>query len=126
MPGVDEIIRRSVREASMADAVVSQRVLDDGTVVFDLRGELDVAVNDALRDVLVDTITTRRPPCVVVNMKHVVFIDSTGMSALIAGYQAAKSAGVGYEVREMAPFVEKQLRVTGLLELLAQRPGASA
>jgi len=110
----------------MADAVVSQRVLDDGTVVFDLRGELDVAVNDALRDVLVDTITTRRPPCVVVNMKHVVFIDSTGMSALIAGYQAAKSAGVGYEVREMAPFVEKQLRVTGLLELLAQRPGASA
>jgi anti-anti-sigma factor len=106
----------------MADALVSQRVLDDGTVVIDLRGELDVAVNDALRDVLVDTITTRRPPCVLVNMKHVVFIDSTGMSALVAGYHAAKSAGVGYEVREIAPFVEKQLRATGLLEVLAQQP----
>jgi anti-sigma B factor antagonist len=106
----------------MADAVVSQRLLDDGTVVIELRGELDVAVNDALRDVLVDTITTRRPPCLVVNMKHVVFIDSTGMSALLAGYHAAKNADVGYEVRDMAPFVEQQLRVTGLLEVLAPRP----
>ena len=112
----------------MADAVVSQRLLDDGTVVIELRGELDVAVNDALRDVLVDTITTRRPPCLVVNMKHVVFIDSTGMSALLAGYHAAKNAGVGYEVRDMAPFVEQQLRVTGLLEVLAprsDRPGST-
>jgi anti-sigma B factor antagonist len=110
----------------MADAVVSRRVLDDGTVVIDLRGELDVAVNDALCDVLVDTITTRRPPRVVVNMRHVVFVDSTGMSALLAGYNTAKHAGVAYEVREVAPFVEKQLRVTGVYELLAQRPGPPA
>jgi anti-sigma B factor antagonist len=103
----------------MADAVVSQRVLDDGTVVIDLRGELDVAVNDALRHVLVDTITARRPPRLVVNMQHVAFIDSTGMSALIAGYQAAQDAGVGYEVRQLAPFIEQQLRATGLYEILS-------
>jgi anti-anti-sigma factor len=107
----------------MADAVVSQRVLDDGTVVIDLRGELDVAVNDALRDILVDTITTRRPPRVVVSMRHVVFVDSTGMSALLAGYNAAKEAGIGYEIREIAPFVEEQLRATGVYELLARQPG---
>jgi anti-sigma B factor antagonist len=106
----------------MADAVVSHQVVDDGTVVIDLRGELDVAVNDALRDLLVDTIRTRRPPCLVVNMQHVVFIDSTGMSALIAGYHAAKSAGVRYEVRQPAPFIEKQLRATGLYELLTPPP----
>jgi len=105
----------------VADAVVSRRVLDDGTVVIDLRGELDVAVNDALRDVLVDTIETQRPPLLVVNMQHVVFIDSTGMSALIAGYQAAKNAGVAYEVQRTAPFIEKQLRVSGLYELLTNQ-----
>jgi anti-sigma B factor antagonist len=105
----------------MADAVVSQRVLDDGTVVIDLRGELDVAVNDALRDVLVDTITTRRPPGVTVNMRHVVFVDSTGMGALVAGYNAAKNAGVRFDVREIAPFVADQLRATGLHELLTQQ-----
>src|SRR3954471_21604230 len=105
----------------MADAVVSQRVLDDGTVVIDLRGELDIAVNDALRDVLVDTITTRRPPRVVVNMRHVVFVDSTGMGAIVAGYNAAKDAGVRFDVREIAPFVADQLRATGLHALLTQQ-----
>jgi anti-sigma B factor antagonist len=105
----------------MADAVVSERVLDDGTVVIDLRGELDIAVNDALRDVLVDTIRIRQPPCLVVNMRHVVFVDSSGMGALVAGYNAATDAGVGFEVREIAPFVAQQLRATGLYQLLTQR-----
>lgn len=105
----------------VADAVVSRRTVDDGTIVIDLRGELDVAVNDALRDMLVDTITTHRPPRVVVNMQHVVFIDSTGMSALLAAHQAAQRTGVGYQVREVAPFVEKQLRATGLYQLLTQQ-----
>jgi anti-sigma B factor antagonist len=105
----------------MADAIVSRRVLEDGSVVIDLRGELDIAVNDALQDVLVDTITTRRPPRVIVNMRHVVFVDSTGMGALVAGHNAAKDAGVGFDVQEIAPFVEKQLRATGLYELLTQQ-----
>ena len=101
----------------MADAIVSRRVLDDGTVIVDLRGELDIAVNDALRDVLLD-ITRQRPPRVVVNMRHVVFVDSTGMGALVAGYNAAQAAGVGFEVHQLAPFVEEQLRVAGLHALL--------
>ena len=107
----------------MADAVVRQRVLDDGTIVLDLRGELDIAVNESLRSLLVDTIATRRPPSVIVNMRHVVFVDSTGMSALIAGYNAANHAGVGFTLREVAPFVEKQLRATGLYQLLTEDSG---
>ena len=104
----------------MADAVVTRRVLKDGTII-DLRGELDIAVNESLRSLLVDTITTRRPPCVIVNMRHVVFVDSTGMGALIAGYNAATQAGVGFDVRDLAPFVEEQLRATGLYQLLTQQ-----
>lgn len=105
----------------MASAVVKQLTLDDGTVVFDLHGELDIAVNEALRDILVDTITTRRPPRVVVKMRHVAFVDSTGMTALIAGYNAARDAGVAYEVREVAPFVEQQLHVAGVFDRLVTR-----
>jgi len=105
----------------MADAVVSQRVLEDGTVIIDLRGELDIAVNDSLRSLLVDIITNRRPPSLVVNMRHVVFVDSTGLGALIAGYNEATKAGVRFDVREIAPFVEKQLRATGLYHVLAER-----
>jgi anti-anti-sigma factor len=107
----------------MASAVVKKQVLDDGTIVIDLHGELDIAVNDALRDILVDTITTQRPPRLVIRMRHVAFVDSTGMSALIAGYNAAHEAGVGFEVHEVAPFVEQQLRVAGLFERLVSDQG---
>jgi hypothetical protein len=40
------------------------------------------------------------------------------MGALAAGYNAAKDAGVRFDVREVAPFVADQLRATGLYELL--------
>jgi anti-sigma B factor antagonist len=109
----------------VADAVVSQRILDDGSIVVDLRGELDIAVNDALRHVLVDTIATRRPPHLGVNMRHVTFVDSTGIGALLAGYNAANAAGVGYAVRSVASFVEKQLRTTDLHDRLVA-PGGDA
>jgi anti-sigma B factor antagonist len=102
--------------------MVSRRLLEDGTVVLDLRGELDVAVNDALRDVLEQTIRVERPPTVVVNMVHVTFVDSTGMGALVAGFKAARDQQVRFRVQGVAPFVEKQLRVAGLYETLVSLP----
>jgi hypothetical protein len=38
-----------------------------------------------------------------VDMRHVTFIDSTGIGALVAGYHAARTAGVAYRVGRMAP-----------------------
>ncbi|HLL66887.1 MAG TPA: STAS domain-containing protein [Micromonosporaceae bacterium] len=102
----------------MGDAVVKRCTLDDGTVVVDLRGELDLAINDALRALLVDTAIRVRPPRIVVDMLHVTFVDSTGIGALAAGYNAAQSTGVSFTVRHLAPFVAKQLRITGLYDQL--------
>jgi anti-anti-sigma factor len=107
----------------MANAVVSRRLLEDGTVVLDLRGELDVAVNDALRDVLEQTIRVERPPMVVISMRYVTFVDSTGMGALVAGHNAARDQRVRFVLQDVAPFVEKQLRIAGLYETLASPPG---
>ncbi|MEV4537487.1 STAS domain-containing protein [Asanoa sp. NPDC049518] len=102
----------------MARAMVSRRLLDNGTVVLELRGELDVAVDNALRDVLEQTIRIQRPPSVVVDMRHVTFVDSTGMGALVAGLNEARTHQVRFSVQAVAPFVEKQLRIAGLYETL--------
>jgi anti-sigma B factor antagonist len=107
----------------VASAMVSRRLLEDGTVVLDLRGELDVGVNDALRDVLEQTIRIQRPPMVVVNMRHVTFVDSTGMGALVAGLKAAREEQVRFLMQDVAPFVEKQLRITGLYDTLMSPQG---
>ncbi|MEV0714056.1 STAS domain-containing protein [Asanoa sp. NPDC050611] len=103
----------------MARAVAKRTVLDDGSVVLDLHGELDIAVDDALRDILIHTITIQRPPRIIINMRRVAFVDSTGIGALVAGYNAAKEAGVKYEVRDLAPFIKEQLQATGVLALVA-------
>ena len=51
-------------------------------------------------------------------MLYVTFIDSTGIGALAAGYNAAHAHGVRFEVRQARPFILTQLRQTGLYEAL--------
>jgi anti-anti-sigma factor len=102
----------------LAGALVSERFLEDGTMVLELRGELDLAVDDALREVLIDTIRTRRPPGVIVSVRHVPVADSTAMGALVAGHNAARIAGIRYVVQYVAPVVEKQLPIAGIHERL--------
>jgi anti-anti-sigma factor len=111
------------REARMGDAVVNRSVEPDGTVVVELRGELDLAINEGLRLLLVETASTVRPPRIIVDMLHVSFVDSTGIGALAAGYTAARTAGVDFSVRHLAPFIADQLRMTGLYDHLVGADG---
>jgi anti-anti-sigma factor len=88
-----------------------------------VRGELDIGICDQLRRVLVDTATRLRPPRIVVDLRHVTFIDSTGIGALAAGHNAARSVGIDFVVRHPTDFVSRQLRSMGLYEaLIGSRP----
>jgi anti-sigma B factor antagonist len=100
----------------VGDALLSTRRLADGTIVIEIRGEVDSSTATQLRDVLVDTATRRRPVRLVVDMLHVTFIDSTGIGALASGRNAAASVGVVFKVSNPGPFVAQQLRMLGLLD----------
>lgn len=75
----------------MASAVVERHVREDRCAVIELRGELDLASQVALRHPLLDLVRDN-PPAIPVNMQHVSFIDSTGFGALVARYKAARGA----------------------------------
>jgi anti-anti-sigma factor len=109
----------------VGDALLGTRRLADGSVVVDIRGEIDSATADQLRTVLLDTISSTRPARLVVDMLHVTFVDSTGIGALASGHNAAKSMGVRFAVVNPAPFVEHQLRMLGLMDAfgLERSPG---
>jgi anti-anti-sigma factor len=98
----------------VADAVVSQYTRSDGTVVVQVRGELDFGTEDGLKSLLVDIATRVRPPSIVIDMAKLTFVESTGIGALAAGYNAAIENRVGFLVRDLVPAVEKQLRIAGL------------
>ena len=89
----------------------------DGAIIVDVRGTLDAATVDALREALVSTLHSERPATMVVDLTFVTFMDSMGIGALVAGHNAARDIGTRFVLRNPSEFVHRQLRVTGLTEM---------
>ena len=101
----------------MTSTLINKLRLSDGQVVIEIRGEVDVAHAERVRQVLLQA-SAERPTVLVVDLMFVTFIDSTGIGALAAGYNAARSLGVRFAARRPSPFIETQLRQTGLYDVL--------
>jgi|tagenome__1003787_1003787.scaffolds.fasta_scaffold19921623_2 anti-sigma B factor antagonist len=110
----------------MGDALVTSKRLSDGAAIIDVRGELDVTTVAGFKALLVDTIERERPKRVVVDMLHVTFMDSTGIGALVVGYNAAHEVGAVFEVHNPSQFVHRQLHITGLTDVFGLPPIGTA
>ena len=102
----------------MTDALINTRRASDGSVIVEIRGEVDVSSSTRLWQILVDAANGLRPTRMVVDLLYLTFIDSTGIGALVAGRNHARTLGVGFTVRNPSPFVTTQLRHTGLYSTL--------
>lgn len=92
-------------------------VSPDGVVEIAPRGEIDVDTAHEVREAVAAVLTKGRPSRIELNMRLVTFIDSVGISAMVAGFQTAEVSGVKLVVTEPSRFVHRQLWVTGLLGL---------
>ncbi|GII25663.1 hypothetical protein Pme01_52600 [Planosporangium mesophilum] len=97
---------------------ISTHRLADGTMVVDVRGELDVASTATLRDDLASRVVALRPPAVVIDLGLVTFMDSTALTALINVQRSARSVGATMRVTNPSPFVANLLRTAGVAEAL--------
>ncbi|GLH99052.1 STAS domain-containing protein [Phytohabitans aurantiacus] len=91
--------------------------MPDGVVEIAPRGEIDVDTAHEVREAVAAVLTKSRPARIQLNMRLVSFIDSVGISAMVAGFQTAEVSGVKLVVTEPSRFVHRQLWVTGLLGL---------
>ncbi|SDZ40161.1 anti-anti-sigma factor [Micromonospora pattaloongensis] len=91
--------------------------LPGGVVEISPRGEIDVDTAHEVREAIAGVLTRSRPTRIQLNMRLVTFIDSVGISAMVAGFQTAEVSGVKLVVTEPSRFVHRQLWVTGLLGL---------
>jgi anti-sigma B factor antagonist len=101
----------------MGEAVMTTRRQADGAIVVDVRGTLDAATVDALREALVSALHSERPVSMIVDLTFVTFMDSMGIGALVTGYNAARETQTKFVLRNPSEFVHRQLRVTGLAEM---------
>jgi anti-sigma B factor antagonist len=83
----------------------------DCTVVH-VRGEVDVATSSLLRDALL--CETEETSHVVLDMREMTLIDSTGLSVLVAAQKRFREAGVDLRAVIESPHVLRVLAITGL------------
>ena len=110
----------------MGEAVMTTRRQADGVLVVDVRGTLDAATVDALREALLSTLQSQRPATMIVDLTFVTFMDSMGIGALVTGYNAAREIGARFVLRNPSEFVHRQLRVTGLAEMFGLSTSADS
>ena len=94
---------------------------DAGTATVALRGEVDILTVDQVRAVLGEALAAG-PQEIVVDLTDLTFIDSTGLGALIFGFQRARDAGVRFRLAHASPSVRQILVLSGLLEVVELTP----
>ncbi|WP_412540115.1 STAS domain-containing protein [Longispora sp. K20-0274] len=77
-------------------------------------GEVDLSGHDRLLHTVLQEVRTPGVTRVTVDLAGVTFLDSTGIGVLIAGRNAAREAGVGYQVTGATGIVREVLTVTGV------------
>jgi anti-sigma B factor antagonist len=88
-----------------------------GAVQIAPAGEIDVDTAYGIREAVAAQLTGERPARMELNLQHVTFIDSVGISALVSAAQLARISGVELVITRPSRFVHRQLWITGLLGL---------
>jgi anti-sigma B factor antagonist len=96
---------------------ITVSTLTGGVVEIVPSGEIDVENAYEIREAIAEQLSQTRPTRIELNMHRVTFIDSVGISALVAAFQVASISGAKLVVTKPSRFAHRQLWVTGLLGL---------
>ena len=89
-----------------------------GCAVVSLEGELDLATAPQLRERLV-VLAEENDPDIVLDLTHLSFIDSTGLSVLVMALNRSRAAGGSIMLRNPSASVMRILEITGLVSVFA-------
>lgn len=90
---------------------------DGGARVLAVSGELDLAAASSLEEEL-DRALSSGSQRIVVDLKSLEFIDSTGLSVLVRAHQRAQESGLELGLVNPGAQVERLLSLTGLTDRL--------
>jgi anti-sigma B factor antagonist len=92
---------------------------DRARVVVELRGDLDIAGAGAVREVL-DDLHAAGWDTIVMDLRGLRFIDSTGLSLLLEADRAARRRGAVLAIVDGSPAVARLLELVGLSDHFAR------
>jgi anti-anti-sigma factor len=92
-------------------------VHDQEAVVLEVSGELDLASSPMLEQEL-ESSTVTSAPLVIVDLRKLEFMDSTGLSVIVRAHQRAVENGKRFAVVRGPQQVQRLLALTGVAERL--------
>ena len=95
---------------------ISARHLDKITI-FDVSGDIDLATSPELRKAMLRELRELRIPRVVLNLKAVRYIDSSGVASLVEGLKASRDVGARFVMFGMNTTVREVLQLSRLLKI---------
>jgi anti-anti-sigma factor len=115
---------------SLSNVIASTTADDEGPAHFAVKpthectvvqasGEIDIATSPRLSEALL--VAVDHCPRVVVDMRGVTFLDSTGLNVLVSGYHHARGREGALALVGPVGIVRNALHVTGLHKLLTIR-----
>jgi anti-sigma B factor antagonist len=101
----------------VSDERVTTLDRDGDMVTVALHGEVDVLNVDQVRRALAEAIAAQ-PRQIAVDLAELSFIDSTGLGALVFGFQRSRDAGISFRLARPTRAVHQILVLSGLLEVV--------
>lgn len=85
--------------------------------VFDVSGDIDLATSPELRKALLRELRELRMPRVVLNLKDVHYIDSSGVASLVEGLKASRDVGSRLVLFGLNSAVREVLQLSKLVKI---------
>jgi len=95
---------------------ISARHLDRITI-FDVSGDIDLANSPQLRKALLRELREVRMPRVVLNLKAVRYIDSSGVASLVEGLKASREVGARFVLFGLNTTTREVLQLSKLVKI---------
>ena len=95
---------------------ISARHLDKITI-FDVSGDIDLASSPQLRKALLQELREARMPRVVLNLKAVRYMDSSGVASLVEGLKVSRDLGARLILYGLNTTVREVLQLSKLIRM---------
>jgi anti-sigma B factor antagonist len=95
---------------------ISTRHLDK-TTILDVSGDIDLASSPQLRKALLRELRELRIPRVVLNLKAVKYMDSSGVASLVEGLKASRDVGSRFILFGLNTTIRDVLQLSKLLKI---------
>ena len=89
----------------------------DKTTILDISGDIDLAHSSEVRRMVLLEFRENRTPRVILNLREVNYIDSSGVASLVEGLKASRDVGSRLILFGLSPIAYEVLQLSRLLKV---------